>query len=161
VTMNSRRLRIYLNDHFAGAVAGEELAKRCLKHSRGTPLGEYLEGFIEEVRTDRGSLQDVMEGLGMSPDRVKAMAGVAVARALGAKPNESPIRYTPLNLLEDLETLSLGVEGKLAMWKSLLALAGFAQGIDAERMTTLARRAERQRRRLEQFRVKAAAETLG
>jgi hypothetical protein len=158
--MSGRRLRIYLNDHFAGAVAGEELAKRCLKHSDGTPLGGYLERFVDEVRTDRNALQELMSRLGMSPDRVKAAAGFAAARALGAKPNESIARYTPLNLLEDLETLCLGVEGKVAMWRSLLALAGSVPGIDAEQVTTFARRAQQQRRRLEQFRVKLATEVL-
>jgi hypothetical protein len=34
----SNHLRIYLNDHLAGASAGEALAKRCLSNNQGTPL---------------------------------------------------------------------------------------------------------------------------
>lgn len=37
-----RLLQIYLNDHLAGAVGGAELARRCLRSNRGTPLGALL-----------------------------------------------------------------------------------------------------------------------
>ena len=38
-----RRLDIYLNDHFAGATVGLELARRAARENAGTSLGDFLE----------------------------------------------------------------------------------------------------------------------
>jgi hypothetical protein len=66
----------------------------------------------------------------------------------------------PLRLLETLEAVRLGIDGKLALWQALNAAAPVAprlQGLDYER---LAQRAEEQRRRVEVHRVEAARAAL-
>jgi len=65
-----------------------------------------------------------------------------------------------LRLLEALETLSLGIEGKGAMWRALRVAAEEApelQGIDYD---WLVGRAEEQRRRVEVERLTIATKAL-
>ena len=47
--VDRKLLRIYLNDHLAGSVAGTALARRALASNRGTPLGDHLERLAREV----------------------------------------------------------------------------------------------------------------
>ncbi|HSF43371.1 MAG TPA: hypothetical protein VLT87_26460, partial [Thermoanaerobaculia bacterium] len=65
-----------------------------------------------------------------------------------------------LHLLEALDALSLGIEGKKILWRALAAAAEDApalQGVDYEGLT---RRAEEQRRRVEALRLDAARRAL-
>jgi hypothetical protein len=63
--------------------------------------------------------------------------------------------YSPLSRLEELEILSLGVEGKLAMWRAL-----DRAGVPEADLEILIKRAQSQRRRLERQRLDAATEAL-
>jgi hypothetical protein len=62
----------------------------------------------------------------------------------------------PLNRLETLETLSLGVEGKLAMWEALKRSRADVQDAGPLDLDALIARARHQRERLEQERMRAA-----
>ena len=61
----TRLLGIYLNDHLAGSTAGVELARRLAGAHRGSPVGEALEPFVDEVTEDRAALLRIMETLGV------------------------------------------------------------------------------------------------
>ena len=66
----------------------------------------------------------------------------------------------PLRLLESVEAVALGIDGKLALWRSLSAAAEIdaeLRGVDYER---LAQRAEKQRQRAEKVRLSAAKAAL-
>jgi hypothetical protein len=148
-------LPIYLNDHLAGSSVGVQLARRLEKENRGSEYHGPLQRLAEEISEDRETLQDLMRRLGVRRDPVKAIAPV-VAEKLGRfKLNGELTRYSPLSRLEELEALSLGVEGKLAMWRALRGTLEIDLDFDA-----LIARANAQRRRLERLRVKAAAEAL-
>ena len=154
--MNTRLLGVYLNDHLAGAIGGEELAKRCLSHNRHSPLGEYLARFVVEVREDRGALERLMERLDVRRDPLKPRASWLLEKLGRFKMNGGVLRYTELSRLEELEGLCLGVEGKACMWRGLghapLHLAG-EQDLD---LGALEARAQRQREQLEIHRLVAA-----
>lgn len=66
----------------------------------------------------------------------------------------------PLRLLEALEALSLGIEGKGAMWRALAAAAKEEPVLQVADYEGLARRAEEQRRRVEAVRLEAARRAL-
>ena len=57
-----------------------------------------------------------MDRFGAREDHVKAALGWVAERASQLKFRGELRGYTPLSLLEEVETLSLGVEGKLARW---------------------------------------------
>jgi hypothetical protein len=159
--LRESHLSIYLNDHLAGATAGVELARRAAGENRETPHGPVLDALAEEIAADRDALLDVMQRLEVARDRAKVALAWGAEKAGRLKVNGALLRYSPLSRLEELELLSLGVEGKLALWQALRRTHGDnprLQGVDLEALIT---RARSQRRRLEQQRRRAADEALG
>jgi hypothetical protein len=151
----TKYLPIYLNDHLAGAVGAVQLARRAAGQNEGTEYGEALAALASEIEQDRRTLQDLLKRLGIRNDPVKLLSSV-VAEKLGRfKLNGELLRYSPLSRLEEIEILMLGVEGKLALWRALRANLDVEVDFD-----DLIRRGTAQRRRLEQLRLKAAAEAL-
>ena len=151
----TKYLPIYLNDHLAGAVGAVQLARRAAGQNEGTEYGEVLARIADEIDQDRRTLQDLLKRLGVRGDRVKLLSSV-VAEKLGRfKLNGELLRYSPLSRLEEIEILMLGVEGKLALWRALRANLDVEVDFD-----DLIRRGSAQRRRLEQLRLKAAAQVF-
>jgi hypothetical protein len=134
-------LSIYLNDHLSGATAGVELARRV------TP-GE----LANEIDADRGVLLDVMQRLSVDRDRARIALGWGTEKLLRLKPG---------GRFADLEALSLGVEGKLALWTALHRAYGDDPRLRGVDFDALSERARSQRRRIEQKRLDAADEALG
>ena len=158
--MVDAHLRIYLNDHLAGSVAALELARRSLSRNRSSPLGRYLRTFIAEAEADRRTLEEVMRRVGARPDPLKRAAAWSAEKVGRLKLNGRLLGYSDLSRLEELEGLCLGVEGKRALWRARAKVADGdrrLQGFDFER---LARRAQGQRRALEEHRMRAAATAL-
>jgi hypothetical protein len=153
----SRLLAIYLNDHLAGSTAGLELARRALGANRATEFEAPLERLAAELAEDRDALVDVMDRLGVGRDALKVIAGWAAEKAGRLKLNGSLTGYSPLSRVLELEVLGVGVEGKRAMWRTLRELAAEDARLEGVDLAGLARRAERQRRLIEQQRLRAAA----
>jgi hypothetical protein len=152
------KLGIYLNDHYAGAVAGAQLARRAAQANRGTRYGDVLATLAAEIDEDRQSLKLIMQRLGVRPDPAKAAVAWSAEKLGRLKLNGQLTGYSPLSRLEELEILSLGVEGKLAMWRALGR--GVDDGIPEAELEALIKRALSQRRRLERQRLDAAPEAL-
>jgi hypothetical protein len=157
--VNEKLLRIYLQDHLAGATVGLELARRARGANRGTAYGAPLAKLADEIEADRRALEGIMQDLGFGPDRVKNVVAWTAEKAGRLKLNGQLTGYSPLSRLEELEILSLGVAGKLAMWQALEHAGD--RGIPQAELETLIKRARSQRRRLERQRLDAAAEALG
>jgi hypothetical protein len=73
-------LGIYLNDHFAGATGGLELARRAAASQRGRLAGAELASLVAEIRADRAALQDMMAALGVKARRYKVGAAWAAEK---------------------------------------------------------------------------------
>jgi hypothetical protein len=159
--MNEKYLRIYLQDHLAGSTAGLELARRTRGANEGTEYGPPLARIADEIEADRRMLQGVMEDLGFGGDRLKIAGAWALEKAGRLKLNGELLGYSPLSRLEELEALSLGVEGKLALWKALDRTLGSDPRLQDVDFDELVERARSQRRRLERQRARAADEALG
>jgi hypothetical protein len=154
------RLAIYLNDHLAGAAAGHELAQRAAASNRGNEYGAALEKIVREIEEDAEALRELMDRLGVEPDRVKLALGWTGEKLGRLKPNGQVLGYSPLSRLIELEGLMLGVTGKLGLWQALRRVLGDDPrlgGVDFER---LLERGRKQRRTLEQLRRRAASEAL-
>jgi hypothetical protein len=153
-------LSIYLNDHLAGATVGRELSRRAAGSNRGSSYGPFLENLAREVDEDRGTLLDLMRELDVGVDRLK-VAGAWGAEKLGRlKPNGRLRSYSPLSRVVELEGLTLGVIGKLAMWRALELVQDDYPPLGRFDLAALAARAERQQEGLEEQRRAAAAEAL-
>ncbi len=157
---NEKLLRIYLNDHLAGSLAGIELAKRARSSNEVTPLGDYLAGFIAELEEDRTDLVKIIDALGFPQDRLK-LGGAWLAEKVGRlKLNGQLTGYSDLSRLVELEGLCLGVEGKASLWRSLKSVAGTDTRLAVTDLDRLLKRAERQREELEIHRLEAARRAL-
>ena len=156
----NKLLGIYLNDHLAGATIGVELAKRALRENRGTELGLFLDGFVRELEEDRGSLERLMERLGVPRSMCKRSAAVMLERVGRLKLNGQITGYSDLSRLLELEGLTAGVEAKLSLWRNLRETAGIGPLSDEVDLERLVARGERQRSALVPHRLAAAKRAL-
>jgi len=152
------KLGIYLNDHYAASVAAVQLARRAAQSNRGTPCGEVLSTLAAEIDEDRQTLRLIMQRLGIRADPAKAAVAWSAEKLGRLKLNGQLTGYSPLSRLEELEILSLGVEGRLAMWRTLSRAV--EHGVPEAELEPLIKRALSQRRRLERQRLAAAEEAL-
>lgn len=152
----AQRLSIYLSDHRAGSAAGLTLARRAASSNQGNEFGSALSRIAEEIEQDIRSLDDLMDRVGASRDRIKETAGWTAEKVGRLKLNGQLLGYSPLSRLVELEGLALGVTGKLALWRVVRdVMAGDPRlvGFDVQRLID---RAEGQRDTLEDCRLRAA-----
>lgn len=157
----TKRLAIYLSDHRAGSATGIALARRAASNNRDNDFGPMLSRIAADIEEDIASLDDLMKRLDVSRDRMKETVGWGTERLGRLKLNGQLIGYSPLSRLIELEGLTLGVTGKLALWRALSETVQGdprLRGFDLERLIT---RAEEQRAVLESCRLKAARLAFG
>ena len=155
-----RWLTLYLQDHYAGAVAGTALFQRVAS-SHGDPrVRQVVADLAGQVETDRRELDEIMATLTIRHSLLKeslARVGEKLGRFV---PNGALLRRSPLTDVVELEALSLAVEGKALGWKTMLTLAGTEPSLDASQVQHLLDRAHDQQVRLEELRLAVASATL-
>ena len=156
-----RLLEIYLADHLAASTAGLALARRTAESNAGTPLGDALRRLSTEIEDDRRTLQTIVAELGFRESKAKdavAWLGEKVGRL---KLNGQVRGYSPLSRILELEALSVGVAGKLALWQSLESAPAVRERLSGFDLDQLAERARRQRAEIEEHRIDAVRDTFG
>ncbi|HEX5904376.1 MAG TPA: hypothetical protein VF028_14885 [Actinomycetota bacterium] len=149
----------YLNDHLAGSAAALQLVERARARDPESELGYVLVGLRDEIEEDRAVLDGVLATLGGTANPAKR-AGALGMELLANLRTTLPVvgaGSSDAARLEELEVLSLGIEGKRLLWKTLAELSsedGRLAGFD---FIELERRADAQRERLERFRLQLAA----
>lgn len=149
-------LGTYLNDHLAGANAGVEMAKRLHKGAAAGPDAAVLARLAEEIEQDRDELRGLVDQLGQAGHPVKKATGWLAGKAHRLAVGELLTGDEHLTTLLETETLALGVEGKLALWEALLAVASTYPQLVEDDLVRLAGRAREQRGRIETIRLAAA-----
>ena len=152
--MAERLLKIYMQDHLAGATAGLELARRAAGSNEGTPLGEFLGRLADEIAEDREALIEIMDSLEIPPDKVKNAMGWGAEKLGRLKPNGQLTGYSPLSRIVELEGLTVGVRGKQSLWESLRAT--FGEEVAGRNLDGLIARASRQIDEIVEHRQEAA-----
>jgi len=158
--VNEKHLRIYLQDHMAGATTGLELARRVRGENEGNEYGDVLAGVADDIDADRRALQALMEDFGFGGDTLKNVGAWVVEKAGRLKMNGQITGYSPLSRVEELEGLLTGITGKKALWTALLQIAPDEPRLDVPRLERLRDRAEAQRETVEGLREKAAREAF-
>ena len=155
-----RLLEIYLADHLAASAAGVALARRSAHSNAGTALGEALRRLAAEIDEDRRTLQTIVIELGFQESKTKD-AVARVGEKIGRLKLNGQLRgYSPLSRVLELEMLSVGVAGKLALWQSLQSVRGLGERLSHD-LDNLAERARRQRAEIEEQRTEAARVAFG
>jgi hypothetical protein len=116
-------LPIYLNDHLTGATIGRDLARRAAGSNAGTELGEFLEDLTAQIEADRAQLEEVMARLEVGVDQIKVRAAWVSEKLGRLKLNGRLLEYSPLSRVLELEGLSIAINGKLSLWRTLALVA--------------------------------------
>jgi hypothetical protein len=153
--MNTKHLTDYLKDHFAGSVAGIELLDHLISSNRGDAHEQIFVQLREDVLEDQEALKGLLHNLNAHSGVIRDGAAFLGEKLTRIKLLLEDPGGGQLARLEKLEALALGIDGKGALWRSLLAIA---EDIPALRNVDFARlneRAEEQRGRVEDLRVDA------
>jgi hypothetical protein len=159
--MADEHLATYLNDHLAGSVAAIELLEYLEKAHADTAMARFFAELRADVEADRRELEALMDRLHIAKSLPRKVTAWLTEKVTQLKLRLDDPKGGPLRLLEALEALALGIEGKRALWRALAAATETdprLQGVDYER---LAQRAEKQRRRVEVARLEAARSAFG
>ncbi len=152
-----RPLDIYLNDHLAGSVAGIEIAKRIAAENSGTDLGLFIQDVLGEIEEDKRTLEGIMDAVGATHNPVK-QAGAW----LGEKLTRLKLGTSEKDLanLLSVETLCMGVQGKIYLWRSLNTVSDEHEGLSGIDFDALEKRAQAQQDSLEGHRIDLARRAL-
>jgi len=117
------QLATYLNDHLAGAMGAVDLAEKSAEKNSGIALGTFLSGLKTAIEEDRVTLVMVMERLGVEQATIKQASGRIVEKLSRLRLHEKVTGDPVLSRLMELETLHMGVTGKLSLWRTLQEVA--------------------------------------
>jgi len=154
-------LPIYLNDHLAGSVAAVELLNHLGKLSRGTGREKLFATLQSEVEEDQNVLKGLLRELGEPQSGVRKAAAWLTEKVGEAKLKLDDPGSGELRLLEALETLELGILGKLGLWRALAVAADRVPQIKTLDLAKLEQRASEQHQRVEAERLKVARAAFG
>jgi hypothetical protein len=153
-------LTAYLNDHLAGSAAGVELASKLRDNNQGTELGRAMVALHHDISEDRDTLESLLGQLELDRHAVKEAAGWMLEKVSRLRLNPALTGSAELTRLMETEALSLGIEGKLAMWLALKEAAAADPRLAGTDYDRLIARARSQRGALEPHRLAAAAAAL-
>jgi hypothetical protein len=154
-------LEVYLNDHLAASAGATDLAGRIRANNHGTALAVHLAGLEQELADDRATLASIMDRLGVPKSTPKQVAGKVMETLSRLRLNERVTRSPDVTRLMEIETLSLGIEGKLALWVALQEVTPSRPELAPFDLPVLKTRAVDQRSGLEPYRLEAATRALG
>jgi len=153
-------IEIYLNDHLAGATGACEVARNATEKYATTPHGEFLRRFIVEVEEDRATLEEMIRTIGGTPNPLKQAGAWIMEKVSRFKLSAGGTGSDETSVLLTLETLCLGVEGKICLWTALQELSGDRTDLASIDFGQLITRARAQRDGLERERLAAARAAL-
>jgi hypothetical protein len=151
-------LEVYLTDHLAGATAGVNLAQMASEEHRADEHGAFFGEIASEIKADFEKLEQLISDLGVGRSATKTAAAEIGTRIMAPKFTGGD--DDELNAFITLETLSMGIEGKVCMWKSLKTVENAYPTLASYDLDELISRGESQRRRIEATRLEIAPQAL-
>ena len=158
--MSSQALRTYLNDHLAGSVAALELLDHLADLHPDPDRKQFFIGLHAEVQEDQKVLQRLLVQIGGEESAVRKAAAWLTEKFGQAKLRLDDLGDGQLRVLEAIETVALGIQGKLGLWRALAAVSDRIpqlQGVDFPR---LEQSALQQHQRVEAQRLQTARAAL-
>lgn len=134
--MSAEILRTYLNDHLAGSVAALELLDHLIKVAEKSDRESFYRRLRAEIEEDQKVLQNLLGLAGGRESPVRKAAAWLSEKVGQAKLAFDDPGGNQLRILESLETLALGIQGKLLLWR---ALASATDSVPAARTVDLTR----------------------
>lgn len=141
-------LEVYLQQHWAAAAGGRDLARRVASTHDGSDVGAPLDAIAIEVAEDQEALRSVMLSLGVRPQLLLPVVARVAERAGRLKPNGRLLHRSPVSDVLEVEALRAAVSGKRAVWDSLLAVGDDVEQVPVDEVRRLRQRADDQLERL-------------
>jgi len=156
----SENLGTYLNDHVAGSVLALELLDHLID-SPEAPDRKLLTQLRIEIQEDQDVLRQLLRSVGAKESTARKAAAWLTEKLGRAKLRIDESGSGELRLLEGLETLALGIQGKLALWRSLATLRDAVPPLKTLDLGRLQSRALEQFERVDRLRLDAVRRILG
>ena len=158
--MADKAMNVYLNDHLSGAMLGSALAKQIQVQNEGSALGTRMESLASQIEEDRQTLIELMERMDTSKNPVKQATTWMAEKVSRAKFSGPTSGGPEQGTFMALETLSLGVLGKVSLWKALKEVAAHHAPLTSMNLDELIARAQAQHDALEAERIAASRRAL-
>jgi hypothetical protein len=158
--MANKPMDVYLNDHLAGAMLGSNLADQIRSRNRGTPLGDLMGSLAPQIEEDRQALIGLMQRMGTSKNPVKQAGAWITEKASRVKFWGLTSGEPELGPFMAVESLALGVLGKLSLWRALAQVADQHPAIASVDLDALILRAQTQYDLLERERLATGRRAL-
>ena len=159
--MADKAIDVYLNDHLAGAMLGSDLAEQIRSRNQDTPLGELMQSLAPQIEEDRQTLIGLMQRMDISKSPAKQAGAWVTEKVSRAKFGGLTSGEPQLGTFMAVESLALGVLGKLSLWKALAQVADQHPAIASVDLEELIERAQTQYDLLEHERLAASRRALG
>jgi hypothetical protein len=157
----SEPLAIYLNDHLAGSVAALELIDTLIEQQQGRPVADKLRTLRVDIEEDQETLRGILARIDPDEHKLKQAAAWLTEKVSRAKLALAARGHPALGLLEGLESLALGIQGKLALWYALAEVAPQEPRLAGYPYEALEARAVLQHAAVERERLDAAHAAFG
>lgn len=158
--MSSKALSTYLNDHLAGSVAALELLDHLAELHSDPDRKRFFTGLRAEVEEDQNVLQQLIKKVGGEESTARKAAAWLTEKLGRVKLRLDDPGNGQLRVLEAIEALGLGIQGKLALWRALGAVAGRVPQLQGVDYTRLEQRAMQQHQQVEGQRLQTARVAL-
>jgi hypothetical protein len=159
--MPADALRRYLEDHLAGSVAALQLMETLADHARGRPLEQKLRGLHYEVIEEQERLKAILARLDGEESSLKRATAWLTEKLHRGRLALVERADPALALLEGLESLALGLQGKLALYRALEDIAPDEPRLGGYPFAALQARTMIQHAMVEQERMAAARAAFG
>jgi hypothetical protein len=130
--MSRDPLAIYLEDHLAGSVAALRLMEELAELEPGTALESKLRGLHAEVSEEQQGLRALLARIDASPSALKQAAAWISEKVGEGKLAIVGRNHPALARLQGLESLVLGLQGKLGLYRVLGDLAAGDRRLDGD-----------------------------
>jgi hypothetical protein len=147
-------LATYLHDHLAGSNFAVQLLESLHDQYSDQELRRFAAALLVDVRKDRETLQGIVDRIGSTHLDLKDAAAWLAEKASRMKLGRD--HGAGLGTFEALETLSLGILGKLSLWRVLPVIAEVDPRLRGTDFEKLAARAQEQFDRVEVRRLEIA-----
>jgi hypothetical protein len=154
--MSAEILRTYINDHLAGSVAALELLDHLVKVHEKSDRESFYRGLRAEIEEDQKVVQNLLEKVGGRESSVRKAAAWLSEKVGQAKLAFDDPGGNQLRVLEALETLALGIQGKLLLWRALASASDSIPAVRTVDFTRLQGRAREQFERVDAERLRIA-----
>jgi hypothetical protein len=153
----SNTLITYLHDHLAGARFAINLIESLRGEQQHADIRRLADELLYEIEEDRQVLEHLADKIGKPQNTLKeGAAWLAQKASLWKLGNDG----SSLGTFEALETLSLGILGKLALWRALRVLQPNEPVLFETNFEQLCAKAEKQYFRVENLRIKLVPTAL-